>query len=415
MATLTQVKKVLSTQKWACEAYHVAYDPETESNFALVTAHGDPPNQTLEVNGSLPWTILAAPKAPTASKPTFTIVAPDHIHDTNQEGGAPSSGHNPAQGTLLEKATQRPYLHDLMTAGTPDTPPPKRQRSVSVGSRQARGTGSGVAGGHRTEPSPPAADAAAKTEGGETPCDMDADEAGDVDVGGAPTPAPPDGATTPRDDAPPTLPGPPHPSCGPAVHFHPGSFQVPMQPPPWEQHDLSVHNSDSEPEDSGNAPVGHSHGLTDEEATRLGHLETAHSTLASQVDGIQDCVNQLLSTQSTLSGAVQALDSGLASVAAQQQTDAATTQQALHLILQRLPAVPPGPVAFSLHPNLKQEGDGNEGATREAGDSAGAEPATEAAHDPYDPESAASLPTQDPKGKGKDTASGGYPARPSPY
>ena len=148
LATLTQVKQVLASLKWTCEVYHVAFDKETDTNFALVLAHEPPPNHTIEVNGSLPWNIQLAPlpdKSP--KKSPFQIVTPDQIKEAAPDATGPeSSGHNPAQGTLATKATSRTYLHDLMTATAPQSPAkssdggepvPKRSRSTSISAARA--------------------------------------------------------------------------------------------------------------------------------------------------------------------------------------------------------------------------------------------------------------------------------------
>ena len=118
------MKQVLASLKWTCEVYHVAFDKETDTNFALVLAHEPPPNHTIEVNGSLPWNIQLAPlpdKSP--KKSPFQIVTPDQIKEAAPDATGPeSSGHNLAQGTLATKATSRTYLHDLMTATAPQSP-----------------------------------------------------------------------------------------------------------------------------------------------------------------------------------------------------------------------------------------------------------------------------------------------------
>ena len=147
LATLTQVKQVLSALKWSCEVYHVAFDKETDTNFALILAHDPPPNHTIEVNGSLPWNIELAPRpVKSPKKSPFQIVTPDQIQEVASDCAGPeSSGHNPAQDPLATKAASRPYLHDLMTASPQSPakdsdarePPPKRSRSASLTAAQA--------------------------------------------------------------------------------------------------------------------------------------------------------------------------------------------------------------------------------------------------------------------------------------
>ena len=375
LATLTQVKKVLTSLQWTCEVYHVAFDKDTDTNFALVMAHDAPPNNTIEVNGSLPWTIELAPRPDkTPRKSPFQIVTPDQIKEGAPEAnGAEGSGHNPANDTLFTKAGHRTYLHDLMTAQSPNgkdsdarEPHPKRSRSASlIAARRAERSPSATRGLQERAPrsalavpnGPAAADT--KLESG-TAMETDATAAPEgaavaslEPTAAAPVAAPPQSAPqSPVQSAPSHAPSSPWSlvptATGTATAARtsgmPGSCPTP------DIHD--VHDSASESEDRDE--FGSCRGITDASAQKLIQLETAHEQLTDQVDHIQDSVNQLLASQASLSEGLVKVDHGLAAACMQQQNDCHSTQQTLQLILQQLQQYPITNPAF-IHAKTEHE------------------------------------------------------------
>ena len=352
LATLTQVKKVLSSLQWTCEVYHVAFDKDTDLNFALVMAHEAPPNNTIQVNGSLPWTIELAPRPDkTPKRSPFQIVTPDQIKEGN---GAEGSGHNPASEPLCTKAGHRTYLHDLMTSQPPNVkdsdasePLPKRSRSASLAAaRRAERAPSATRGNQDRAPrnalavptGPTAADT--KAESGtametDTAAAPGATEGASLEpTAAAPAAAPPQTAShTPVHVAPSHAPSSPWSLVPSATGTAPAAVISGLPGSCLSPDIREVHDSDSESEGQ---EFGSCRGITDASALKLSQLESAHDQLTYQVDGIQDSVNQLLASQASLAEGLVRVDSGLAAAATQQHNDRNSTQQTLQLILQQL-------------------------------------------------------------------------------
>ena len=166
---------------------------------------------------------------------------------------------------------------------------------------------------------------------------------------------------------------------------------------------LSVHDSASEGGglewDRATELFGSCHGITDAAAQRLDHLEGAHDNLADQVDRIQNSVDQLLASQSTLSEGLARMDHGLTESIQRQDNDSAATQATLQLILQQLQNA--SPPASALHPDSVKKEEAKHDASATA---AALGAAFDAAAGPADPRTSANDPS---KGKGKDTVGSG--------
>jgi len=194
-------------------------------------------------------------------------------------------------------------------------------------------------------------------------------------------------------------------TVAPAISGMPGSSRTP------EVHD--IHGSESEAS-ADRDDFGSCQGMTDAATQRLAHLETAHDTLADQVDHIQDSVNQLLASQASLSDGLVKVDQGLAAAAMSQQHDRDTTNQTLQLILQQLQhGKAPSPASANLGIKTEQDTYLEAPTDPPAAAATGSDP--EASPPAYGPSgSDAAWPSPDDlikgTGKGKDDT-----GRPAPY
>ena len=321
-ATLTQIAKTLTgpTVKWDCEVYHTAWDPPTAAQFALVRAHRPPLTYTVQVAGcAIPWSIAEAPLAEVApKKDNVTIVTPTTINEPATPP-ARGGGFSPATGTLLTKAAQSPYLHDLMTA-TPkgkgvapllspkEEPLAKRHRSSS-GKRDATPPARPPRGPGRSSSAPPHST---------------------------------DGAAEPTAAA------------GPGGHDHGVSSGAAEGGINWDHAEGATATAAEVPGDvidveiisSGDEYSEDSHELfapaadpPDAATIRIHHMEQQHELLATTVDNMQMQLAGVLSSQATLTEHVAGLEQGLATVVTQQQTataDAAALRGDIQTLLGQL-------------------------------------------------------------------------------
>ena len=186
---------------------------------------------------------------------------------------------------------------------------------------------------------------------------------------------------------------------------------MPGNCPTPEVHD--IHGSASDVTDD-REEFGSCHGMTDAATQRLTHLETAHDTLADQVDHMQDSVNQLLASQASLSDGLVKVDQGLAAAAMSQQNDREATNQTLQLILQQLQR---GTIPTTAPANLdtKLEQDPYREVPTELPEAAAMGPAPEVSPPAFGPsgsEAAWPLLEDTSKGTGKGKADS---CRPAPY
>ena len=336
-ATLTQIAKTLTgpAVKWDCEVYHTAWDAATTAHFALVRAPQPPSNMTVQVAGcTIPWSIAEAPLAEvTPKRDNVTIVTPSTITEpaTPSAGGGGSS---PTPGTLLTKAAQNPYLHDLMNAtptgkgvASPQTPKeepqPKRHRSSS-GHRGPASLGTQAGAPPGRSPSAPPRQAAQSATAPDP-----AQGAGDQEEMGAAT--------------------------DPANGGAPGTANG----GPEDGADIEIFSSDEDYDEDPNEQFHEGFaGPPDAAMFRLHHMEKQHEQLSDTVDTMQTQLAGVLSSQALLTDHVTGLERGLATVVTQQQaasSETAALRGDIHTLLGQLTGGTLHLPAFSQPPQAKQE------------------------------------------------------------